>query len=91
MQPFADHKSADTLNEKFVNEVLFYEKVWGLAHTGINKCILHCDYEFIRLIKGYLEKIRARKNELAREQEIAGDQATIENVEKCNINHESSK
>ncbi|CAG8836934.1 12866_t:CDS:2, partial [Gigaspora margarita] len=33
------------------------------------------------LIEGYLEKIHAKKNELAKEQEIATDQTTIEHVE----------
>ncbi|CAG8850484.1 418_t:CDS:2, partial [Gigaspora margarita] len=33
------------------------------------------------LIEGYLEKIRAKEDELAKEQEIAADQATIEHVE----------
>ncbi|CAG8614745.1 6148_t:CDS:2 [Gigaspora margarita] len=42
--------------------------------------MLHHDYEFIRLIEGYLEKICAKENELAKEQEIAADQATIEHV-----------
>ncbi|RIB03672.1 hypothetical protein C2G38_2049070 [Gigaspora rosea] len=78
LQPFADHEPADDINEEFVDEVLFYGKVWGLARTGVNKCMLHRDYEFIRLIEGYLEKIRAKEEELAKKQEIAADQATTE-------------
>ncbi|CAG8632404.1 3411_t:CDS:2 [Gigaspora rosea] len=81
LQLFANHEPANDINEEFVDEVLFYGKVWGLARTGVNKCMLHRDYEFIRLIEGYLEKICAKEDELAKEQEIATDQATIEHVE----------
>ncbi|CAG8828880.1 38333_t:CDS:1, partial [Gigaspora margarita] len=34
------------------------------------------------LIENYLEKICAKEDELAKEQEIVADQATIENVKK---------
>ncbi|RIB30047.1 hypothetical protein C2G38_2286103 [Gigaspora rosea] len=81
LQPFADHEPADAINKEFVDKVLFYEKVWGLARTGVNKCMLHRDYEFIRLIEGYLEKVCVREEELAKKQEIAADQDAIKNVE----------
>ncbi|CAG8804558.1 28408_t:CDS:2, partial [Racocetra persica] len=81
LQPFASNETGDSINEEFVNKVLFYEKICDFAHTAINKYMLHRDYEFVDLIKAYLEKIRVRKNELAEEQEATTDQDSIKNVE----------
>ncbi|CAG8850298.1 9776_t:CDS:1, partial [Racocetra persica] len=67
LQPFIDNETGDTMNEEFVDEVLFYRKVWGLARTAINKYMLHHDHEFISLIESYLEKIRASEDELVEE------------------------
>ncbi|CAG8800063.1 39655_t:CDS:1, partial [Gigaspora margarita] len=43
--------------------------------------MLYRDYEFIRLIEGYLKKIHAREEKLAKKQEIVKNQDAIENVE----------
>ncbi|CAG8841996.1 19647_t:CDS:2, partial [Racocetra persica] len=41
----------ETTNEGYINEMLFYGKVWGLARTAVNKCMLHRDHEFVT-VKG---------------------------------------
>ncbi|CAG8672015.1 5229_t:CDS:2, partial [Racocetra persica] len=81
LQPFASNETGDPINEEFVNEVLFYRKIWGLARTAINKCMLYCDYKFVGLIKAYLEKICVREDELAEKQEATTDQDSSKNVE----------
>ncbi|CAG8834618.1 8183_t:CDS:2, partial [Racocetra persica] len=58
-----------SISEEFIHEMLFYRKVWGLAHIAVNKCMLHYDHEFVSSIEAYLEKICAKENAL---QEAAG-------------------
>lgn len=55
----------------FINEVLFYGKVWGIARTAVNKCVLHRDHEFVSLIKDYLSRVRIREDELIEQQETS--------------------
>ncbi|CAG8745198.1 20248_t:CDS:1, partial [Gigaspora rosea] len=74
LQPFAGNETGNSVNETFVDKVLFYGKVWGLARTAVNKCMLHRDHAFISLIEAYLENVCAIKDEIA-------DENTTENVE----------
>ncbi|CAG8807363.1 12730_t:CDS:2, partial [Racocetra persica] len=80
LQPFIGNETGNTMNEEFVDKVLFYRKVWGLACTAVNKCMLHRNHEFISLIESYLEKIHASEDELV--EEVTTDQNTTENIER---------
>ncbi|CAG8814538.1 31471_t:CDS:2, partial [Racocetra persica] len=40
-------ETEEITDDDFIDEMLFYGKVWGLAHTAVNKCMLHHDNEFI--------------------------------------------
>ncbi|CAG8660208.1 14945_t:CDS:2 [Dentiscutata erythropus] len=70
LQLFASNETENPINEDL-----------GLAHTAINKCMLHRDYEFVGLIKAYLDKIHVREDELIEKQEATADQDSIENIE----------
>ncbi|CAG8653022.1 31755_t:CDS:2, partial [Racocetra persica] len=78
----------ETTNKEYINEILFYVKVWGLAHTTINKCMLHRNHEFVCLIKEYLSRIHIREDELIGEQETlmhtSFNRHTIEDIPLAN-------
>ncbi|CAG8546934.1 22830_t:CDS:2 [Gigaspora rosea] len=82
LQLFANNETGNSVNETFVDEVLFYRKVWGLAHTAVNKCMLHHNHAFISLIEAYLEKVRAIEDNIA-------EQNTTENVESTIVSIEN--
>ncbi|CAG8834471.1 21716_t:CDS:2, partial [Racocetra persica] len=44
-----------------MTEQLFYGKIWGLAYTAVDKCLLHHDYKFVYFIEEYLDKIHKYK------------------------------
>ncbi|CAG8718804.1 7996_t:CDS:2, partial [Cetraspora pellucida] len=69
LQPFASEETKEIANDDFINEMLFYREVWGLAHTAVNKCMLYRDSKFVLLIEDYLNKIYASEKELTRVQE----------------------
>ncbi|RIB03604.1 hypothetical protein C2G38_2049134 [Gigaspora rosea] len=71
LQPFVNNELGETTNEVFINKMLFYRKVWGIARTAVNKCVLHRDHEFVSLIKDYLSRVRIRENELIEQQETS--------------------
>ncbi|CAG8549326.1 5978_t:CDS:2 [Racocetra persica] len=78
------HQRLDTAKEcthfgQHFNNMLFYEEVWGLAHTAINKCMLYRDNEFVSLIEDYLNKVSAREEELIRAQEDMTSASTNQN------------
>ncbi|CAG8769070.1 18441_t:CDS:2, partial [Racocetra persica] len=85
---FNNNETGETTNEEYINEMLFYGKVWGLVHTAVNKCILHRDYEFVCLIEEYLSRIHIREDELIREQETlmhtSFNRHTIEDIPLAN-------
>ncbi|CAG8775298.1 6357_t:CDS:2, partial [Dentiscutata erythropus] len=89
LQLFTGNETGDTINEKFVDEVLFYRKVQSFAYTAVNKCILHRDNDFIDLIEGYLAKVHASEDKLV--EEVIEDQDTIENVESNVISIANSR
>ncbi|CAG8672010.1 1262_t:CDS:2 [Cetraspora pellucida] len=62
-------ETEEITNDDFIDEMLFYRKTWGFAHTAINKYMLHYDNEFILLIENYLNKIHTKEEELVRSQE----------------------
>ncbi|CAG8829957.1 6161_t:CDS:1, partial [Racocetra persica] len=78
-------------DDDFIDEMLFYGKVWGLAHIAINKCMLHRDNEFILLIKNYLNRVRTREEELVRLQEVvvSTSQNIVKNTEVSMIQLEN--
>ncbi|CAG8809062.1 18263_t:CDS:2, partial [Gigaspora rosea] len=49
------------MNDDLIDQQLFYETVWGLIRTATNKCILHNDNEFVKMIDNYLNNIRKRE------------------------------
>ncbi|RIB10969.1 hypothetical protein C2G38_2204690 [Gigaspora rosea] len=71
LQPFVNNELGETTNEVFINEMLFYGKVRGIARTAINKCVLHRDHEFVTIIKDYLSRVRIREDELVEQQETS--------------------
>ncbi|RIB17770.1 hypothetical protein C2G38_2037451 [Gigaspora rosea] len=79
LQPFVDNELGETTNEVFINEMLFYGKVWSIAHTAVNKCVLHHDHEFVSLIKDYLNRVHIREDELIEQQETSTH--TLSNLE----------
>ncbi|RIB00437.1 hypothetical protein C2G38_2234306 [Gigaspora rosea] len=84
LQLFADNETRNSVNETFVDEVLFYGKVWGLARTAVNKCMLHHDHAFINLIEAYLENVHAIEDDIA-------EQNTTENVESTIVSIENPR
>ncbi|CAG8539674.1 22044_t:CDS:2, partial [Racocetra persica] len=89
LQPFNNNETGETTNEGYINKILFYEKVWGLARTAINKYMLHCDHEFVCLIEEYLSRIHIREDELIGEQETSThtsfNRHTIEDIPLANL------
>ncbi|CAG8804138.1 3342_t:CDS:2, partial [Gigaspora rosea] len=51
------------INDNLIDQQLFYGKVWGLIHTAANKCVLHNDNEFVKMIENYLDDICKREKE----------------------------
>ncbi|RIB14571.1 hypothetical protein C2G38_2040078 [Gigaspora rosea] len=87
-------KTEEITNNDFINEMLFYGKVWGLARTAVNKCMLYRDNEFILLIENYLNKARTREEELVRSQEevvASTSQNVAENTEDNMIQLENPR
>ncbi|CAG8741786.1 28159_t:CDS:2, partial [Racocetra persica] len=86
-----NHETEEITDDDFIDEMLFYRKVWGLARTAINKCMLHRDNEFILLIKNYLNRVRTREEELVRSQEVVvlTSQNVVENTEVSMIQLEN--
>ncbi|CAG8736387.1 35541_t:CDS:1, partial [Racocetra persica] len=91
LQLFANSKTEEITDDNFIDEMLFYRKVWGLARTAVNKCMLHHDNEFILLIENYLNRVRTREEELVRSQEIvvSTSQNIVENTEVSMIQLEN--
>ncbi|CAG8668164.1 6094_t:CDS:2, partial [Racocetra persica] len=72
---FSQNKDMDDEPDVVYLSAKYLLESLGLAHTAVNKCMLHRDHEFVGLIEAYLEKIHAREHEL---QETAVPQYTIE-------------
>ncbi|CAG8832670.1 34600_t:CDS:2 [Gigaspora margarita] len=61
LQPFNNTNEQFIQDAGFINEQLFYEEIWGLTHTAINKCLLHQNYEFVEIVKTYLASIHEKE------------------------------
>ncbi|RIB28069.1 hypothetical protein C2G38_2028849 [Gigaspora rosea] len=80
LQPFTDNKVEKPIDEEFINERIYYRKAWGMACTVLNKYVLYRDDEFIHLIENYLERVRAKKEELIKTQEASTQASSNNNI-----------
>ncbi|CAG8543433.1 3828_t:CDS:2 [Gigaspora rosea] len=78
--PFNSNNSVEeiNINDVFVEEQLFYENVWGLVRTAMDKCLQYRDQEFVHFIEDYLKRIREREEELIKAQEVR-DNVSVNN------------
>ncbi|RIB21867.1 hypothetical protein C2G38_2034043 [Gigaspora rosea] len=71
------------MNDDLIDQQLFYETVWGLIRTATNKCILHNDNEFVKMIDNYLNNIRKREKKHNKMHQV-GISKKDSNLEKNN-------